>query len=236
MKKVIALLIVTFAFAHADACQKRIEQLAALQQRLVTHTLKKLKPGAWARYKGGTAIFVGQKQDQNQTLYGIDVALKKVPAQGWFTLTPKRLETPHKTYRLPVLIPRTLYLRQGSGVLRFREDQIRSAALLFGIDLSALFSPLPSFADADCRQVPSLRTLTYRLGKRRLKAYRIEDAKGRYAILSEAVPFGIVELYDGKKRGVFLEAFGHKGGRPAITPAMRDAATELPFTLRISTR
>jgi|GEM_PF-3304100 len=236
MKKLIVLLPLTFLLAHADMCQRRIEQLADLQQRLVTRTLKNLNPGAWARYEGGKAVYVGRQTQEGKTLYGIDVTLKKVPLQGWFTLQPKPLKTPSKTYRVPMLAPHTLYVKNGGSTLQFKEDQIRSAALLFGVDLGALFSPLPTLMPKDCRKLPTLRTLTYQVGKKRIKAYKIEDAKGRYAIVSEAVPFGVVELYDGKKQGVFLQAFAFKNGQPAITPAMRQKAIYLPISIRLSAR
>ncbi|NPA28924.1 MAG: hypothetical protein GXO33_01925 [Epsilonproteobacteria bacterium] len=236
MKAWILTLTLVLGLYAQSGCREQVARLVDLQKRLLSQSLQRLSPGAWARYEGGTAVYVGKEKREGTTLYGIDVTLKKVPAQGWFALTPKPFHTPQKTYRVPTLDPQTLYLRNGNNTMLFKKDQIKAAATLFGVDIGALFSPLPRLMPDQCARLPKITPVTYRLGKRVLKAYKITDDKGRYAVLSPEVPFGVVELYDGKKQGVFLRDFGQGGKRPAITPAMRQKAIYLPISIRLSAR
>lgn len=232
MRRVIVVLMAFFGLAFAAGnreCYSVAQQLHDLQNRIVKQAFEDLQRGDWALYSDGTkAVYLGQKRIQGQKLYGVEVQMK-MPMQIWYGIAPKDVVYDGRTIRFLTIDPTLFLVQTNMGVLMIDKSQIGLYTQMMGGSLSTIFTPAQIKTPPDCTHVPEIKKILYRLpSQRSVDAVKISDKSNGYIVVSEKVPFGMLEVVDAQGRyGFKIKSFGH-GGKILIGEEAQRSAQPLP--------
>ncbi|HHD77399.1 MAG TPA: hypothetical protein ENK93_01800 [Campylobacteraceae bacterium] len=214
MRSVILVWMAIFGLAVAAGdleCYRVAHTLQNLQNRIVRDAFLHLEKGDWARYADGTkAVYLGERRLGEKTLSGIEIQMH-MPMQIWYEIVPKDASYAGRKARFLTIDPTRFYLRTAMGTIVLEKSQIGLYSRMTGGNLSTIFTPAQIKSPPDCSHLPQIQKIRYRFPSgRSIDAVKIVDKNNGFLIVSDTVPFGIVEAGSFRGEGnLRLTSFGH---------------------------
>jgi hypothetical protein len=231
MKKILWIGLSAVILWAKPSCYEAAQKLHDLQNAIVEKSFLTLSEGAWAVYHPKIKVVsIGRRTEKNRTLYGIEIHANGKSAQIWYRLIEKPFEFAGHTIRFKTLDPYEVYLSMGPGrVMRIDKAELDLFMQMQGKRWSTILTFGRIIVPPQCEHVPELRTLSYSFDDgKSVEAVRITDPQtGAYIVVSDEVPFGLIESNDGVRTTLRMTEYGIAGGRTSMTDSVRSKAIPL---------
>jgi hypothetical protein len=232
MKKLLWLGISVVILWAKQNCYDTAQKLHNLQNAIVEKSFITLPKGAWASYYPNIKVVnLGQRKENNLTLYGIEAYANQKPAQIWYKMIEKKFVVAGNTISFKTLDPYEIYLLMRNRVIRINKAEINLFMQMQGKKWSTILTFGQILVPPQCKNIPKLKTINYTFDDNKsTKAVKITDLKTQgYIIVSDNVPFGLIESGDKKDITLRMVSYGFKGAKSRIKNSMRKQAVSLPL-------